>query len=133
MPTIIDTNVLIDHLRGHEGATLAIIALIGDGPAFCSRLTRVELAAGLRSHQLDGHAALDQCSTQGQGHRSDTIEVDEEIGARAVELAATWGPSHGGIDVTDYVIAATAEQRNLDLLTTNVKHFPMFEGLAAPY
>jgi len=125
MPTIIDTNVLIDHLRGHEGATLAIIALIGDGPAFCSRLTRVELAAGLRSHQLDGHAALDRWI--------DTIEVDEEIGARAVELAATWGPSHGGIDVTDYVIAATAEQRNLDLLTTNVKHFPMFEGLAAPY
>jgi hypothetical protein len=31
------------------------------------------------------------------------------------------------------VIAATAKELGADLVTLNVKHFPMFPGLRAPY
>jgi predicted nucleic acid-binding protein len=37
--------------------------------------------------------------------------------------------SHPGIDVVDYVIAATAEEHHAELLTLHVKHFPMVRGL----
>jgi predicted nucleic acid-binding protein len=35
--------------------------------------------------------------------------------------------------VADLVIAATANLHGLELATTNVRHFPMLEGLRAPY
>ncbi len=41
--------------------------------------------------------------------------------------------SHSGIDDADYLIAATANILDAPLLTTNVRHFPMFEGLTRPY
>lgn len=33
----------------------------------------------------------------------------------------------------DYLIAATAIVADAELLTTNIRHFPMLEGLAPPY
>jgi predicted nucleic acid-binding protein len=36
---------------------------------------------------------------------------------------------HTGIDVVDYVIAATAEELGAELMTLNVRHFPMFAAL----
>jgi predicted nucleic acid-binding protein len=37
--------------------------------------------------------------------------------------------SRRGIGLGDYLVAATADVRGLDLATLNVKHFPMFKGL----
>ncbi len=55
--------------------------------------------------------------------------VTDEIAARAAELLRRFRRSHPGIDIVDYVIAATAELGGLDLLTLNVKHFPMVRRL----
>jgi predicted nucleic acid-binding protein len=33
----------------------------------------------------------------------------------------------------DLVVAATAEQLDAELVTTNVRRFPMFDGLVPPY
>jgi predicted nucleic acid-binding protein len=41
--------------------------------------------------------------------------------------------SHAAIGVADYLIAATADTEGLELATLNVKHFPMFPGLRAPF
>lgn len=35
--------------------------------------------------------------------------------------------------MADYLIAATSMLADADLLTTNVRHFPMIEGLAPAY
>ena len=59
--------------------------------------------------------------------------VDEEIAERAGQLGREWLPSHSGMDGADLAIAATALMLEADLLTRNVRHFPMFPGLAAPY
>jgi predicted nucleic acid-binding protein len=47
--------------------------------------------------------------------------------------AASGSPGNRGIDTADLAIAATAMALDVRLLTRNVKHFPMFAGLAAPY
>lgn len=36
-------------------------------------------------------------------------------------------------DVTDYLLAAAAEQLGARACTTNLRHFPMFPDLEAPY
>jgi len=59
--------------------------------------------------------------------------VDEEIAEVAGELGRRWLPSHRTIDGADLVIAATTLTRSAGLLTKNVKHFPMIEGLQPPY
>jgi predicted nucleic acid-binding protein len=40
--------------------------------------------------------------------------------------------SHTAIGLSDYRIAATALTEGLELATLNVRHYPMFPGLARP-
>ena len=63
----------------------------------------------------------------------DWIEVDEDLAERAGALANRFLRSHPGIDPVDYVIAATVERLDARLWTRNVRHFPMFPELTAPY
>jgi len=44
-----------------------------------------------------------------------------------------WHRSHTGISTVDYVIAATAIEQNMDLATLNIRHYPMFPQLSAPF
>jgi predicted nucleic acid-binding protein len=61
------------------------------------------------------------------------IPVDEEVSRTAGALARRYGRSHSGIDDADYLIAATALTLDAELLTTDVRHFPMLPGLRPPY
>lgn len=51
----------------------------------------------------------------------------------AGELARRYRTSYTGIDAADYLIAATSILHDAQLLTMNVKHFPMLEGLQQAY
>jgi hypothetical protein len=55
--------------------------------------------------------------------------VDVAVADRAGELGRTYGQSHQGIEVVDLLLAAAAERFGAELLTRNVRHFPMFPGL----
>jgi predicted nucleic acid-binding protein len=59
--------------------------------------------------------------------------VDESVSRRAGELGRRYRRSHRGVGTADLIIAATALELGADLVTTNVRHFPMFRGLRAPY
>jgi predicted nucleic acid-binding protein len=61
------------------------------------------------------------------------IPVNESVARRAGELGRRWRRSHSGIGIADLAIAATAEEIGAELATRNLKHFPMFENLRAPY
>ena len=124
MTIVLDTTVLIDHLRGNDEARAAF-RVVADERLVASVLTRVELLAGMRLSEETAVRDL-----------FDTIEwiaVDEELADRAGALANRYLRSHPGIDPADYVIAATAQRLGATLWTRNLKHFPMFGGLAAPY
>ena len=125
MRHIVDTSVLIDHLKGDERARAVLVAAFGDGAVLGSVPTRTEVIAGMRDKERRSTMALLD-SVQ-------WIEVDADLADRAGELARAYLRSHPGIDAVDYLIAATTIREGAELLTRNVKHFPMFEGLAAPY
>nr|WP_051425979.1 PIN domain-containing protein [Jiangella gansuensis] len=59
--------------------------------------------------------------------------VTEVIARQAGALMRRYRRSHSGIGLGDYVIAATAGVRGVPLATLNVRHFPMFDDLAAPF
>lgn len=59
--------------------------------------------------------------------------LDERLAEIAGELGRRWLPGNRGIDSADLAIAATAIALDARLLTRNVRHFPMFVGLSAPY
>lgn len=90
-----------------------------------SVLTRTEVIAGVRTHEEAGVAALLAAFAW--------LPVESAIADRAGRYAQRYSRSHRGIDVVDFVIAATADVANATLLTRNIKHFPMFDGLTAPY
>ncbi len=61
------------------------------------------------------------------------LPVTDMVASRAAEHLRSYRRSHQGIDVVDYVIAATAQLADATLLTLNTKHFPMFPELASPW
>lgn len=123
MSVVLDTSVLVDHLRASAPAT-EYLASLDDRPS-CSEISRIEVIQGLRS------------SERGVADRLFVliawVPVSEAVSRRAGELGRQWRRSHSGIGVADLAIAATAEQIDASLATLNLKHFPMFEGLRTPY
>jgi len=90
-----------------------------------SELVRFELLAGVRPDEIE---ALDQFFVA-----ITWVPVDEEIARIAGSLARGHRRQYPGIDDVDYLIAATALVLDAELLTTNVRHFPMFRDLQPPY
>ena len=123
---LLDTSVAVDHLRGFDPATSLLRSLVREGePVGASELTRFELLVGVRP---DEHATLERFFLA-----LEWVSVTQEISRRAGVYARTYRCSHTGIGAVDYLIAATASALGADLLTSNVRHFPMFDDLQAPY
>lgn len=123
MSVVLDTGVLIDHLRASTPAT-EYLAGLDDRPS-CSEISRIEVIQGLRSSERRAADRLFALISW--------VPVNEAVARRAGELGRQWRASHPGIGVADLAIAATAEHIEAGLATLNLKHFPMFEGLRAPY
>jgi predicted nucleic acid-binding protein len=120
---VVDTCLLLDHLRSVEGATAELDRALASGRRVTgSVLTRTELRRGARPHEL---AAIETVEIL-----LDWVPVDHEIASRAAEHAEEFG-AH--VDTTRCVIAATAERLDADLLTCDVRDFPMFPDLEPPY
>jgi predicted nucleic acid-binding protein len=120
---VLDTSILVDHLRGSDSATEYLASL--DGRPFCSEISRIEVIQGLRSSERRTADRLFALIAR--------VPVSESVARRAGDLGRRWRRSHPGIGVADLAIAATAEEIGADLATRNLKHFPMFENLRAPY
>jgi predicted nucleic acid-binding protein len=123
LSVILDTSVLVDHLRGSTSATEYLGSL--SGRPSCSAISRIEVVQGLRSSERRTADRLFALIAW--------IPLDESVARRAGDLGRRWRQSHPRIGVADLAIAATAEELGADLATRNLKHFPMFEGLRAPY
>jgi predicted nucleic acid-binding protein len=120
---LVDTNIVIDFLRGAPAATAWFDELV-DRPAI-SAISILELYAGARSQRDE----RDIVAVQGQ---LTCLPISEVIGERAGAIMRHFHRSHG-IDIPDALIAATAEHHALQLATLNVKHFPMFRNLKPAY
>src|SRR5665811_1435730 len=99
---LLDTDVLIDHLRGIDAASV---------------LTRFELLAGMRSDERHVVRAL----VDAFPNRPTTPDIATQAGIWAREYRR----SHGDIGPVDFLIAATAAMRGVSLLTRNVRHLSL--------
>ena len=123
---VVDTSVLIDHLRGRPEAYRALRqAVEADQRLAGSVLTKVEITAGMRSNERGAVEALFRAV--------EWLPVTGAIADEAGVLARRYRRSHESIDVVDYVIAATARSLDASVWTLNVKHFPMIDGLRPPF
>ncbi len=125
MNALVDTSILVDHLRGHEPARSLLRTEQAAGQLRASEITRLEVLAGMRSRE--------EIPTRALLASLHWYPVDENVAEEAGRLGRRWLPSHGGIDGADLAIAATASLHRLRLLTRNVKHFPMIPDLRPPY
>src|SRR4051812_17178674 len=113
-PLLIDTDVLIDYLRGQPAAVAYLEGLTDT--LLMSVITQAELYSGVR----DGaeRSALDAFVTV-----FDRVDVGPEIARVAGLFRRDYGPSHK-VGLADALIAATSESRQATLVTLNQKHFP---------
>lgn len=123
---LLDSSVAIDYLRDRAEAVRVVESLAGTTAWIgASEIVRFEVLAGIRPGELDGVEAFFA--------QLGWVAVDESISRRAAALARRHRPAFGGIEDADYLIAATALELDARLLTANVRHFPMLEGLEAAY
>jgi predicted nucleic acid-binding protein len=122
--TLFDTSVLIAHLRGDARAT-ELLASVSTEERLASVLARVEIEGGMRSPERVQVASLFSVVQ--------LLPVTDAIARRAAEHLRRYRRSHSGIDLVDYIVAATADLHDAELATLNVRHFPMFKGLRPPW
>lgn len=90
----------------------------------CSEVSRVEILTGMRSGERRKVELLFSAL--------DWVLVSEEVPRRAGALGRRYRSSHR-LGAADLIIAASVEERGVQLATSNVHHFPMFPDLAPPY
>jgi len=123
---LLDTTIAVDHLRGRSAAVELVTSLVeSEERLVASELVRFELLSGARDSEAD--RLEDFFSVLGW------VPVDAEVSRLGGQLARRYRKGHTRIDDVDYLIAATALLLDAALLTTNVRHFPMFERLHPPY
>lgn len=119
-----DSTVLIAHLRGDRRATNLLLGLPNED-RMASVLSRIEIEGGMRSaERWEVGLLFDSLRMQ---------PVTDAVARLAGNYLRRYRRSHPGIDIVDYVIAATAELHGARLVTLNVKHFPMHADLKAPW
>ena len=123
--TLVDTDVLIAHLRGVDVARGWLVTTRKKGTLHVSAITVTEITGGMTSGERREVWRLLASL--------DCHPVTELIARRAGEFMRTYHRSHSGIGIADYLIAATAIEQVLSLATLNVRHFPMFPDLAPPF
>jgi len=112
---LVDTDVLIEFLRGKDYARDFLLSLLEDTAIFCSAITVAEIYAGMREHEKGKTADLiDSISI---------VDVTREI----AEKAGIYKRSIKSLqlELDDCIIAATAFVIKAVLSTINVKHYPM--------
>ena len=118
---LIDTDVIVWLTRGHAGAAARLRSI---KLWRFSAVTYIELAQGSRDK-----AELARLKNALTGSGAQILALTESIGERAMRLIDQYALAHG-LRLGDALIAATAIEGGLTLLTANVKHFSPIAGLA---
>jgi hypothetical protein len=123
---LVDSSVAIDYLRDRAEA-VEVVESLAATPLWmgASEIVRFEILAGIRPGEVEGVESLFA--------QLGWVPVDESISRRAAALTREHRTALGGIEDADYLIAATALELEAQLLTANVRHFPMLKGLEPAY
>ena len=113
-PILVDTDVMIDFLRGHPKAVAFMRAEMSR--IIFPSIMVAELYAGVRG--ADEQAALDAFISLFR-----VVPLSATIARMSGLHKRNYAKSHG-IGLADAIIAATAEAENAELCTLNTRHYP---------
>ena len=117
---LLDSDIIIWHLRGRDKITGMLRDLQRFGLPCCSAISVLEIQAGVKR---------DEEERTGQFFGAlKIIDVSGEIAGRAAQLIRRCKAKGLPIDIPDAIIAGTCILHDLTLVTCNKKHYP-FEGL----
>jgi predicted nucleic acid-binding protein len=120
---LVDTDVLIDFLRGYNKAISFIEKF--SSQIILSPIVVAELYAGVKG--TDELAVLDNFIAQFR-----VVPITSKIAKAGGLYKRDFNKSHG-VGLADTILAATAENEKAELKTLNVKHYPMISGLKPAY
>lgn len=120
---LLDTDVLVDFLRGHSKA-VAFVNTNADR-IILSAIVVAELYAGVKGD-------VEQTALEDFVSLFRVVPVDAEIAKAGGLYKRDYGKSHG-IGLADCILAATAFAWSAELKTLNIKHYPMLKGLRPAY
>lgn len=115
MTFVVDTTILIDHLRGRLTAREWLEEHQADGLTI-SVIARAEILGGMRSGE--------EPSTWALLNQLPTLAVDTRVADVAANYRRHFMKSHGLL-LPDALIAATARIYDKALVTLNTRDFPM--------
>lgn len=120
---LLDTDVLVDYFRGHSAA----IAFVNARAAriILSSIVVAELYAGVKGD-------AEQAALKNFVSLFGVVPVTAEIAKAGGLYKRDHGKSHG-VGLADAILAATAEAKNAELKTLDIKHYPMLKGLRPAY
>ena len=122
-PILVDTDILVDFLRGYGKA----VAFINRHSAriVLSSIVVAELYSGVKGNAEE--AALDSFISLFR-----VLPVTGKIAKTGGLYKRDYGKSHG-VGLAGTILAATAEAEDADLKTFNAKHYPMLKGIRPAY
>lgn len=113
---LVDSDIAIDFLRGRNYARTLLEEWAGEGLLAVSTLTYLEVYQGIKSGEEEATSAFLDGLT--------SVAVDVPVARRAGHLLGELRGKGVTVGMTDAVIAATALQLRVPLLTNNGKHYP---------
>ena len=127
---LLDTNVISELLRKRpEPRVLARLRSVPAEDLATSAVCVMELRHGAARHP--GGDALWERIRREVLSRVRVMSVDQPVGVRAGEILARLEARGRAIGLEDVLIASTALERGLTVVTRNLRHFERVEGLRA--
>lgn len=115
---LLDTTVLIAHLRGDDAVADGLLSLLQRGHSLCVSCVNVaEIQRGLRSAERRAAERLLD--------RMEFLLTTREAAERAGRYQADWARRGKTLHLADALVAGTARAHGAVLVTDNVVDFPM--------
>lgn len=123
---LLDTTVLVAHLRGDDAIADALLSLLRRGDSLCVSCVNVaEIVRGLRP--------AERRATERLLDRMELLITTKEAAERAGRYQADWARRGRTLHLADALIAGTARAHGAVLVTDNIADFPMKDlGVARP-
>jgi predicted nucleic acid-binding protein len=120
MILLLDTTVLLDVLRARQNRRSQLAELIGGGHVLATAAINIgEVYAGMRLGEEN--------RTEAFLSSLDCYPITGAIARRAGSLKSAWAHKGRTLSLADMMVAATALEHGLSLLTDNRKDFPLSE------
>ena len=119
---LIDTTIFIDHLRKQNKTKSILYHLTGTSVLYTATMVEFELFAGATNQQKyqDVQQVLKACSV---------LPLTSPIAQRAGNIYQDLKRQNQIIEIRDILIAATALEEGLPVMTMNDKHFRRIQGI----